>query len=98
MTRLALLLCCCSLDTHAPGLDLCPRVPVASVTAGPGECVRLESTRDALFRLAESESCGGPACLVLREGETALVLERVRPSEGAEWRETRGSCEEMPPC
>jgi hypothetical protein len=93
MTRLALLLLSCSV--HVPSAtDPCARVEIAIVSAGP-DCVRLENAADALFKLTNSESCGGPETLCLQPGQSAYVLERVRPSEGAKWRETRGSCWEI---
>jgi hypothetical protein len=88
--RLSLLLAACSV--HAPTLNGCPRAIVEVVTAGE-ECVRLESVRDALFRLDTSESCGGPPCLVLEPGQTAYVLERIRPGFPAEWRAVPVDCE-----
>lgn len=95
----ALLLCACTWETHAPSvLAPCPRVPIAVITAGEGECVRLQDEGRALFKLDTSESCGGPACLRLEPGQTGLVLEKIKPGPAAEWGVTRGACDEVPSC
>lgn len=103
MTRLVLLaLACSDLDgysVHAPAFfGDCGRVPIEDYTAGE-ECIRLEDTSGtALFRLATSESCGGPPCLTLQPGETGLVLEKVKPGPAAEWTAERGPCDELAQC
>lgn len=88
----ALLLLSCDLRMHPPGIDACPRVEVEAYTAGERECVLLTSERDTLFRLAASDSCGGPPVLCLHPGETGYALERVRPAAPAEWSVIRGPC------
>ena len=99
MMRFAILLCACTWETHAPNaLDPCPRVPVAVITAGAEECVRLQDEARALFKLDASESCGGPACLRLEPGQTGMVLEKIKPGPAAEWSMVRGACRSVPPC
>lgn len=101
MTRLALLCLACSSSAHAPDLsgyldgDACGRVPVATYTAG-ADCLKLEDVHGALFRMADSTSCGGPPCVLLKPGETAYALEKVKPAaEGASWSVTPVDCSEQ---
>jgi hypothetical protein len=90
-------------SAHVPALDGCPRVPVELVTATDG-CLLLTSANanaehpDVLFRLTSSTSCGGPSVLCLQPGDSAEVLERVRPSPVASWSVVPVVCSEVPQC
>jgi hypothetical protein len=96
MRFVVLLLAGCSYSAHVPDmLDPCPRAVVEVVTA-ESECARLVSEWDTLFRFDSSGSCGGPPCLVLEPGQTAYVLERIRPAPPAEWRVEWGECGACP--
>lgn len=104
MTRLLpLLLACSSLDpdgysAHVPSQVGCGRVAIASYTA-EAECLKLEDTNGrTLFKRSTSDSCGGPACLVLQPGESGYVLEKAKFGEAAEWSVQGGPCEELAPC
>jgi hypothetical protein len=67
--------------------------------AGADGCVLLVSANadadhpDVLFRRPESDSCGGPAVICLHPGESAWVLERVRPAPEPEWSATSVACD-----
>jgi hypothetical protein len=100
MTRLALLALACSLETNVPNIsDPCSRAVIASYTAPPEECVRLDDANGlALFRLSTSQDCGGPSCIRYGEEQTAYVLEKIAPNAGAEWAMRHGPCSEIPYC
>ena len=99
MTRWALLLCACSYGTHVPDItEPCPRVPIAAYTAGAEECILLDDVELALFKLDTSESCSGPPCLRLEPGQTAYVMEKIKPGPAARWTAQHGPCAEVPKC
>jgi hypothetical protein len=107
MTRLSLLLAlsCSDYASHSPDVggylsgDYCGRIPIATYTAGPNECVRLSDWEgETIFRFDTSESCGGPPCEVAYPGETLLALEKFKDHGMAEWTVERGSCEELGEC
>lgn len=100
MTRLALLCLACSLEANVPNLsDPCSRVVVAEYTAPAEECIRLDAANSVtLFRRADSEDCGGPSCIRVCGGDTALALEKVAPSEGADWTVRQGAPDSVPFC
>jgi hypothetical protein len=97
---LALLVGCGDpINLHPPSvLDPCPRAAIEHYTAAPDECLTLVSVHDTLFRLDTSDSCGGPPCLALLPGESAYVLERLRPAAPAMWSVWRGPCAFQPAC
>ncbi len=69
---------------------------VETYTAGPLECVRLDDRNGlTLFKLADSDSCGGPNCLHFSNGQTAYALEKIKPGEPAQWSFWRGSCADI---
>lgn len=103
MARLAavLLAACTEIDLHAPdlGSPTCARVEVAAYTAGDDECITLRDANGlTLFRRAESESCGGPPCLRLEPGESALVLAKMSPGPEPEWQVERDACRLVTDC
>jgi hypothetical protein len=67
--------------------------------SGDDGCVLLVSANaddehpDVLFRRPESDSCGGPAVMCLHPGESAWVLERVRPAPHPEWSAASVACD-----
>jgi hypothetical protein len=87
-------------SVHTPNLfEQCGRMPIAEYTAEANECIRLEDINEkTLFRLATSESCGGPPCMTLHPGEKGYVLEKVKPGDPAEWDVQRGPCDQMAQC
>ena len=87
-------------SVHTPNLfEQCGRMPIAEYYAETAECIRLEDANGrALFKLTTSESCGGPPCMRLNPGESAYVLEKVKPGDPAQWDVQRGPCDELPPC
>ncbi len=97
-----MLLSCGDFDyaAHVPPLSgECSRVAVAEYTAPADGCIRLEQTNGkALFKLSNSESCGGAPCIRIRSGETGYVLESAKFGERATWSEWRGPCDEAAEC
>lgn len=101
MTRLSALLLCCSFEAHAPdvgsalGGDYCGRVAVAEYTVG-ANCLKLSDFGgETLFRLSDSQSCGGPPCVVLQPGETAFALVKTKPGPEAMWSVEPVACDEL---
>jgi hypothetical protein len=100
----ALLLAACGdFSTHPPHiLEPCARVETKLVTAADG-CLLLVSANadaahpDVLFKRPESEKCGGAEVLCLQPGESAWVMERVRPSPEPVWWPVDVACS-LPEC
>lgn len=102
MTRiLAFLLLACDVEFHAPDITdpTCARMAIAVYTAPAGKCVRLSDQNGlTLFRLAESDSCGGPSCIVLQPGQTALALRKVAPGPDPHWHIETDECDAFTTC
>jgi hypothetical protein len=78
--------------------ELCPRAEVAAYTAPANQCIALRSVHDTLFKLSDSDSCGGPPVLCVRPGETAYALERIKPGQPAVWSYEYNDCSALPEC